>query len=238
MELKGQLGTIQEQLSGLQKENTVYQTQVSELTLKLKQLQQDPAGGMTDAPELANENQMLRNIILRQLRGQARQQQAKALVIAELQEMENASEKLIEQVRELDDARFTLAPEEERLFTDPQLREMLKEGGNAVQATLIASSDSRDGEPAERKTNPVALTVDGLIIDGNQALQDKDFDGARKAYEEALRLTSTDAAPWFVVPANKKWYRNLVISQVIIDTLERLDLKHPAPPNLEGLVIP
>lgn len=64
------------------------------------------------------------------------------------------------------------------------------------------------------------------------------WDAYQLAYEEALRLTSTSAAPWFVVPANKKWYRNLVISQVLIDTLKHLDLKHPAPPNLDGLVIP
>ncbi|NWF63838.1 MAG: polyphosphate kinase 2 family protein, partial [Chloroflexi bacterium] len=36
-------------------------------------------------------------------------------------------------------------------------------------------------------------------------------------------------APWYVVPANKKWYRDLVISTVLVDTLKNLDMRYPAP---------
>lgn len=50
-----------------------------------------------------------------------------------------------------------------------------------------------------------------------------------EAYEEALGRTSTDWAPWYVVPANRKWYRNLVVSAVIIRTLEGLDMRYPEP---------
>ena len=53
------------------------------------------------------------------------------------------------------------------------------------------------------------------------------------AYEAVLSKTSTTYAPWYVVPANRKWYRNLVISKVLIDTLERLEMSYPAPE--EGL---
>jgi len=49
------------------------------------------------------------------------------------------------------------------------------------------------------------------------------------AYEDVLSKTSTDWAPWYIVPANRKWYRNLVISTVIIQTLERLDMRFPEP---------
>lgn len=42
------------------------------------------------------------------------------------------------------------------------------------------------------------------------------------AYQDALNRTSTAAAPWFVVPANKKWYRNLVVATVLVDTLEEM----------------
>jgi len=49
-----------------------------------------------------------------------------------------------------------------------------------------------------------------------------------KAYEEVLSRTSTERAPWYIVPANRKWYRNLVIGQVIVDALNGLDIQYPA----------
>jgi PPK2 family polyphosphate:nucleotide phosphotransferase len=59
-----------------------------------------------------------------------------------------------------------------------------------------------------------------------------------KAYEQALSNTSTAAAPWYVIPANHKWYRDLVISTILVDALEKLDLKYPPPAeSLEGVVI-
>jgi PPK2 family polyphosphate:nucleotide phosphotransferase len=51
----------------------------------------------------------------------------------------------------------------------------------------------------------------------------------REAYEEALTRCNTRRAPWYVVPADHKWYRNLVVSEILIATLEGLDLKLPEP---------
>ena len=48
-----------------------------------------------------------------------------------------------------------------------------------------------------------------------------------EAYEEALERTSTANAPWFVIPANNKWFRDLAISQIIARTLEDMKLKTP-----------
>ncbi len=48
-----------------------------------------------------------------------------------------------------------------------------------------------------------------------------------KAYDEAIRATATKHAPWFVVPADNKWYTRLVVAAAIVDTLERLDLAYP-----------
>ncbi len=50
-----------------------------------------------------------------------------------------------------------------------------------------------------------------------------------KAYEDAISKTSTDWAPWHIVPANRKWYRNLVIGAAIVETLKGLDMRHPEP---------
>ncbi len=57
-----------------------------------------------------------------------------------------------------------------------------------------------------------------------------------KAYEEALEETSTKYAPWTVVPANKKWFRNYVVAKTIVGALEDLDMKYPKP-DLSGVSI-
>jgi polyphosphate kinase 2 (PPK2 family) len=53
-----------------------------------------------------------------------------------------------------------------------------------------------------------------------------------------LSKTSTAWAPWYIIPANRKWYRNLVISQIIVETLEGLAMSYPpAAAGLEDIVI-
>jgi PPK2 family polyphosphate:nucleotide phosphotransferase len=58
------------------------------------------------------------------------------------------------------------------------------------------------------------------------------------AYEDALSRTSTDEAPWFIIPANRKWYRNLLVSSLLVKSLERLKMKYPEPATgLDKIVI-
>jgi PPK2 family polyphosphate:nucleotide phosphotransferase len=59
------------------------------------------------------------------------------------------------------------------------------------------------------------------------------------AYEEALSRCSTPSAPWHIIPADHKWYRNLVISQIIVEALEALDMHYPpVPADAADIVIP
>jgi PPK2 family polyphosphate:nucleotide phosphotransferase len=51
----------------------------------------------------------------------------------------------------------------------------------------------------------------------------------QRAYEDALSECSTNAALWFVIPANKKWFRNLAVSQIIVEALEKMDPQLPKP---------
>lgn len=51
----------------------------------------------------------------------------------------------------------------------------------------------------------------------------------RRAYEEALTRCSTKWAPWHVVPANHKWYRNLVVAETIVQALRELEMQYPPP---------
>jgi PPK2 family polyphosphate:nucleotide phosphotransferase len=59
------------------------------------------------------------------------------------------------------------------------------------------------------------------------------WDDYMAAYEDAVNKCSTTHAPWYVVPANKKWYRNLVVARTIADTLEAMSPQYP--PGEEGL---
>jgi PPK2 family polyphosphate:nucleotide phosphotransferase len=55
------------------------------------------------------------------------------------------------------------------------------------------------------------------------------WDAYQDAYEAMLSRTSTPWAPWYVVPANSKWYRNLVVARVLVETLESLGMSYPEP---------
>lgn len=54
-----------------------------------------------------------------------------------------------------------------------------------------------------------------------------------KAYEEALTATSTEDSPWFIVPADKKWFTRIAIGKIIVDALKELDPKYPVLPEKE-----
>jgi len=51
----------------------------------------------------------------------------------------------------------------------------------------------------------------------------------QRAYDDAITRCNTKEAPWYVVPADKKWFRNLAVSQVLVETLEALDMHFPKP---------
>ena len=62
------------------------------------------------------------------------------------------------------------------------------------------------------------------------------WDEYQAAYDEAIRRTATPDAPWIVVPADRKWHRDLVICRTVVETLESLDLRYPrAKDDLSGL---
>jgi PPK2 family polyphosphate:nucleotide phosphotransferase len=65
------------------------------------------------------------------------------------------------------------------------------------------------------------------------------WDDYQLAFEDAITNCSTDYAPWYVVPANKKWYRNLVVARAIADTLEAMNPQFPAETEaLDNIKIP
>ena len=59
-----------------------------------------------------------------------------------------------------------------------------------------------------------------------------------RAYNDVLSKTSTPWAPWYIVPADRKWYRNLVVASVLVDSLKDLEMRYPQPSeNLDNIKI-
>ena len=72
---------------------------------------------------------------------------------------------------------------------------------------------------------------------GDLAVREK-WDIYQRAYEKALRATSTPDAPWYVIPADSKRHRNLMIAQLLVKTLKNMKLHVPvADPALKGLTV-
>ncbi|HEY9301702.1 MAG TPA: PPK2 family polyphosphate kinase, partial [Phormidium sp.] len=71
-------------------------------------------------------------------------------------------------------------------------------------------------------------------------LKERQFwDHYEAAFQDMINNCSTAYAPWYIVPANNKWYRNLVVARVIADTLEAMNPQYPpAEIGLENIVVP
>ena len=64
------------------------------------------------------------------------------------------------------------------------------------------------------------------------------WDDYTVAYEDMLERCSTDDAPWYVIPANRKWFRNLAVAEILADTLDDLKPRYPEPAeDLAGVVV-
>jgi PPK2 family polyphosphate:nucleotide phosphotransferase len=59
------------------------------------------------------------------------------------------------------------------------------------------------------------------------------WDEYQKVYEKALALTSTEIAPWFIIPADHKWFTHAAIARIVLETLKNMDIKMPVLPKNE-----
>ena len=113
--------------------------------------------------------------------------------------------------------------------------ELLVHGGTTVvKLFLHISPEEQRQRLEERRDNP----------DKQWKLAASDWeDGARwaefrAAYEEAITRTSTEGAPWYVVPADHKWYRNWAVSRILVDVLERMGPRYPIPDEVPAQPAP
>lgn len=63
------------------------------------------------------------------------------------------------------------------------------------------------------------------------------WDDYQQAYQDAIQETATKNAPWYIVPADKKWFARVLISQIIVDTLKEIDPKYPELPEEKKVLL-
>jgi PPK2 family polyphosphate:nucleotide phosphotransferase len=103
--------------------------------------------------------------------------------------------------------------------------ELAKHGTAIVKVFLhISASEQRDRLLARLKEPDKQWKFSGSDIPERRY-----WNEYRKAYATAIGRCSTKAAPWYVIPANRKWYRNWAVSQVLIETMEEMKLTYPKP---------
>jgi PPK2 family polyphosphate:nucleotide phosphotransferase len=104
-------------------------------------------------------------------------------------------------------------------------RMLAREGTTIVKFFLHISKDAqmdRFRERLEREDKYYKFSA-------NDVRERRNWDAYQEAYEEALNHTSTECAPWYMVPSDHKWYRNLVVARTVATVLEELDPRWPEP---------
>ena len=111
-------------------------------------------------------------------------------------------------------------------------RMLVHEGTTVVKVFLHLSRDEQRVRLQQRVDNPEKRWK----FRAGDLEDRRHWDDFQAAYEEAIRETSIDEAPWYVVPADHNWVRNLAVAEIVVAALERLDPQLPEPdPAIDGL---
>jgi PPK2 family polyphosphate:nucleotide phosphotransferase len=102
-------------------------------------------------------------------------------------------------------------------------RHLARNGTRIVKFFLNVSKEEQHKRFLERLDDPEKNWKFSL----RDVLEREHWNDYMRAYEEAISATSSDWAPWYVVPADHKWFTRLVVAQVVVSALEELDLQYP-----------
>ena len=118
--------------------------------------------------------------------------------------------------------------ETQRLNQIKEFEELLTENGTTILKFFLHISKD---EQKERLTARIRDPEKRWKFNEGDLEERKLWTDYMKAFEEVLSATSTASAPWYIVPANHKWYRNLVVADRVVDALEDMKLKCPPAPK-------
>jgi len=99
------------------------------------------------------------------------------------------------------------------------------EGTTIIKLFLHISKD----EQRERLQARIDTPHKNWKFESGDLREREHWDDYQEAFRVMLERTSTDDAPWYVIPADRKWFRTLLVSEIIVDALERLDMSFPPP---------
>jgi PPK2 family polyphosphate:nucleotide phosphotransferase len=102
-------------------------------------------------------------------------------------------------------------------------RHLSRNGTKIIKFFLHVSKDEQKKRFLERIEDP-AKNWKFSSVDLKEREHWKEY---MNAYEEAISATSAEHAPWYVIPADKKWFSRIAISQIIVETLKSIDLRYP-----------
>ena len=102
----------------------------------------------------------------------------------------------------------------------------LAENGVVIVKFFLHISKDEQKRRLERRLEDSTRQWKVALADFEERKRWKEY---QRAYEDAITRCNTKEAPWYVVPADKKWFRNLVVSQILVETLEALDMHFPKP---------
>lgn len=113
---------------------------------------------------------------------------------------------------------------------------MLHDEGTTIVKFFLHISKDYQKRRLERR---LAKPTKHWKFDPSDLVERKRWDEYRTAYDEALGRCSTKHAPWYVIPAEHRWYRNLLVARVLVETLESLDMHYPKPTfDAKTIVVP
>ena len=163
-DVRKQIGDLQTQLAASQKQNQTYQTTVAQLRSQLddasKQLEQVKLVGATpeETAKLTKENEMLRNIIVRERQEEARRDQAKKLMLAEFDKLQIKSETLTQQIQLLAQPVTRLTTDELALLRQPVVS-ISDDNSGAVKASFTFAKNTKPNTPAASTESPAGSLV-------------------------------------------------------------------------------
>ena len=102
----------------------------------------------------------------------------------------------------------------------------LAENGVVIVKFFLHISKDEQKRRLERRIEDSTRQWKVALSDFEERKRWKEY---QRAYEDAITKCNTKEAPWYVVPADKKWFRNLAVSQILVETLEALDMRFPKP---------
>jgi PPK2 family polyphosphate:nucleotide phosphotransferase len=114
-----------------------------------------------------------------------------------------------------------------------EFERMLSENGVTIVKFLLYISKEEQAKRFQQRLDDQKKNWKFSLDD----LKEREYwDAYIEAYDEVLEKCNTDYSPWYIIPANRKWFRNLAVAQILVETMEAMKLRFPKPAaDLSGI---